>query len=71
MKPEEIYVGQTLTYYPAKEVETDNRHFPATIEAVGSRIKCRVFMEGFPQGVVRFVAAKLLTDQPPLIDEGD
>ena len=51
MKPEEIYVGQTLTYYPAKEVETDNRHFPATIEAVGSRIKCRVFMEGFPQGL--------------------
>lgn len=46
MKLEDIKIGAQLTYFPPEQSVGDNLHFPATVEAVGRRVRVRVFMAG-------------------------
>ena len=67
MELEQVVIGEQYTYYPPKEREDDNRHFPATVEAVAKLVRVRIFMEGAPDGVVRSVSAKRLAIQESLL----
>lgn len=66
MKLSDIQLGQQYTYYPPPQHSTDLRHFPAIVEAIGKRVKVKVFMEGAEQGVMKHVSAKRLVTQAEL-----
>lgn len=65
-----MQVGDKVTFYPAQN-ECDNLHFPAVIEAIGSRIKIRVYGTEFPkEGAVKHVSKKRLAYQPDILAPG-
>lgn len=67
MRLDEVEIGKQYTYFPPKEREDDNRHFPAVVEAVNKRVRVRIFMEGAADGVVRSVSAARLAVHGELI----
>ncbi|MDX1252180.1 MAG: hypothetical protein IDH49_08055 [Gammaproteobacteria bacterium] len=67
MKIDQVRVGVKCTYFPPKENVDDNRHFPVVVEAVGNRVRARVFMAGAEDGVIRNVSAKRLEVQYELL----
>jgi hypothetical protein len=66
-----IRKGDRLTYFPPKASQHDNRHYPAIVEAVRPRIRVRVFFDGAPEGVTRYVSANELAGQLDLFDDGE
>lgn len=50
MELKDVVVGGCYTYYPPKEHCDDNRHFPAVVEAVGKRVRVRIFLLGAEGG---------------------
>lgn len=64
---ERVAIGEQYTYYPPKESGDDNRHFPATVEAVAKLVLVRIFMDCAPDGVLRRVSAKRLAIQESLL----
>lgn len=56
-------VGERVTYYPLKQNEQDNRHWPATVTGMTPSRRYRVEI-AMPGGVVkRSVSAKRLARQ--------
>jgi hypothetical protein len=59
-------IGERVTYYPQKQNEQDNRHWPATVKGQTPSRRWRVEIE-MPEGVKkRAVSAKRLTRQSEL-----
>lgn len=67
MNMREIIPGEQYVYYPKKEDELDNRHFPAVVESIGRTVRARIYSEEHPLGVVRSVSAKRLFKQADLV----
>lgn len=63
MNLSDVKVGATYVYYPPKECEDDNRHFPAQVLAITKGKRVRVRLVAFGGGrPVRAVGAKRLID---------
>jgi hypothetical protein len=63
MDKSKIEIGKCYFYFPSKQDELDNRHFPARVESIKRRVEVTLFMEGFKDGVNRWVCAEQLDDQ--------
>lgn len=63
-----IKVGDKLVYVP-KQNKDDNLHWPAVVEAIARRVRCRIFMENAEAGVIRYVSKKRLFDHADLFEE--
>lgn len=60
-------VGETVTYYPVKKSEDDNRHWPAEVlEERGNRYRVKIYTP--PEPIVRTVTARRLARQLSLIE---